>query len=52
MTAENECRQQKEKTVENKMSAESYVRNIICKAQFKKKTLHLIWTDQKWTEDC
>lgn len=39
MIAENECRQQKEKTVENKMSGESYVKNIICKAQFKKKHL-------------
>lgn len=39
MTAENEWRQQKEKTVENKMSGESYVRkNIIYKAQFLKKT--------------
>lgn len=39
MTAENEWRQQEEKTAENKMSGESYVKKtIICKAQIFKKT--------------
>lgn len=39
MTAENEWRQQKEKTVENKMRGENYVRKrVICKAQFFLKT--------------
>lgn len=39
MTAENEWRQQKEKTVENKMRGENYVRkSVICKAQFFLKT--------------
>lgn len=46
MTAENEWRQQKEKTVENKMSGEIYVKkSIICKARFKKNPLHSILTD-------
>lgn len=39
MTAENEWRQQKEKTVENKMRGENYVRkSVICKAPFFLKT--------------